>query len=84
MMTNLENLKRKVRDEENPVLSYLDSIGYSISEVWMGQEATKVPIGAIYHGMGGRISTNAIARELSSLHVRRERGTEVRYYLYKK
>ena len=84
MATNLETLKKKVRDEENPVLQYLDSIGYSTCEVWMGQEATKVPIGAIYHGMGGRISTNAIARELSSLHVRRERGTEVRYYLYKK
>lgn len=84
MATNLENLKRKVRDEENPVLQYLDSIGYSISEVWMGQEATKVPIGAIFHGMGCRISVNAIARELSSLNVKRERGTEVRYYLYKR
>lgn len=84
MVTNLENLKRKVRDEENPVLQYLDSIGYSISEVWMGQEATKVPIGAIFHGMGCRISVNAIARELSSLNVKRERGTEVRYYLYKR
>lgn len=84
MATNLENLKRRVRDEENPVLQYLDSIGYSISEVWMGQEATKVPIGAIFHGMGCRISVNAIARELSSLNVKRERGTEVRYYLYKR
>ena len=28
-------------DEENPVLQYLDSIGYSTCEVWMGQEATK-------------------------------------------
>ena len=33
-------LKKKVRDEENPVLQYLDSIGYSISEVYMGQEPT--------------------------------------------
>lgn len=84
MMTNLENLKRKVRDEENPVLSYLDSIGYSISEVWMGQEATKMSASAIFQGMGGRLSMNAIARELSSFNVKRERGTEVRYYLYRK
>jgi hypothetical protein len=34
--------------------------------------------------MGCRISVNAIARELSSLNVKRERGTEVRYYLYKR
>jgi P4 family phage/plasmid primase-like protien len=84
MMTNLENLKRKVRDEESPVLSYLDSIGYSISEVWMGQEATKMSASAIFQGMGGRLSMNAIARELSSFNVKRERGTEVRYYLYRK
>lgn len=84
MITNLENLKKKVRDEENPVLQYLDAIGYSPVEVWMGQEATKVPISTIFQGMGCRISVNAIARELSSMNVRRERGTEVRYYLYKK
>lgn len=84
MSTNLETLKRKVRDEESPVLQYLDSIGYSTSEVWMGQDATKMPISAIFQGMGCRLSMNAIARELSSLNVRRERGTEVRYYLYKK
>lgn len=84
MSTNLESLKRRVRDEENPVLSYLDSIGYSISEVWYGQEATKLSASAIFQGMGGRLSMNAIARELSSFNVRRERGTEVRYYLYRK
>ena len=84
MATNLENLKRKVRDEENPVLQYLDSIGYSICETYMGQEATKVTASAIFHGMGCRLSVNAIAREMSSLNVKRERGTEVRYYLYKK
>ena len=84
MATNLETLKRKVRDEENPVLQYLDSAGYSISEVWLGQEATKVPASAIFHGMGCRLSMNAIARELTALNVKRERGTEIRYYLYRK
>lgn len=84
MASNLESLKRKVRDEENPVCQYLDSIGYSPREVWMGQEATKMPISAIYQGMNCRLSINAIARELSSMNVRRERGTEVKYYLYKK
>ena len=84
MTTNLEKLKKKVRDEENPVLEYLDSIGYSICETYMGQEPTRMPVGAIFHGMGCRISVNAIARELSSFNVKRERGTEVRYFVYKK
>ncbi len=84
MVTNLETLKKKVRDEENPVLQYLESAGYSIREVWLGQEATKVPASAIFHGMGCRLSMNAIARELTALNVKRERGTEIRYYLYRK
>ena len=84
MASNLEALKKKVRDEESPVLQYLESIGYTICETYFGQEATKVPASAIFHGMGCRLSMNAIARELSSMNVKRERGTEVRYYLYKK
>lgn len=84
MASNLEALKKKVRDEESPVLRYLESIGYTICETYLGQEATKVPASAIFHGMGCRLSMNAIARELSSMNVKRERGTEVRYYLYKK
>ena len=84
MVTNLETLKKKVRDEENPVLQYLDSIGYSISEVYMGQEPTMMSATAIWHGMGGRMSVNAIARELTSLNVKKERRDEVRYHLYKK
>ena len=84
MATNLENLKTRVRNEENPVLQYLDGAGWSVEPLWVGQDATKVPASTIFHGMGCRISMNAIAREMSSFHVRRERGTEVRYYLYKK
>ena len=84
MVTNLETLKKKVTDEENPVLQYLDSIGYSISEVYMGQEPTMMSATAIWHGMGGRMSVNAIARELTSLNVKKERRDEVRYHLYRK
>ena len=84
MATNLEMLKKKVRNEENPVLQYLDNAGWSVEPVWMGQEATKVPASSIFQGMGCRISMNAIAREMTSLSVRRERGTEIRYYLYRK
>lgn len=84
MATNLESLKRRMRNEENPVLQYLDNTGWSVEPLWMGQDAERLSASAIYQGMGGRISMNAIARELSSLNVRRERGTEVRYYLYRK
>lgn len=84
MATNLEALKKKVRNEENPVLQYLENAGWSVEPVWMGQEAERIPASSIFHGMGCRLSMNAIAREMTSLNVRRERGTEIRYYLYKK
>ena len=84
MAANLENLKRRVRNEENPVLQYLDNAGWSTEPIWVGQEAVKVPATAIFQGMGCRVSMNAIAREMTAMSVRRERGTEIRYYLYRK
>lgn len=84
MESNLEALKRRVRNEENPVLQYLDNAGWSVSPVWVGQEVCKVTASSIFDGMRGRISKDAITRELTSLGVRRDRGTEVRYYLYRK
>lgn len=84
MATNLELLKKKVRNEESPVLQYLESAGWSAEPLWMGQEAEKVPASAIFQGMGCRVSMNAIAREMTAMSVRRERGTEMRYYLYRK
>lgn len=84
MATNLENLKRKVRNEESPVLQYLDNAGWSTEPMWMGQEPSKVPATAIFQGMGCRVSMNAIAREMTAMSVKRERGTEIRYYLYRK
>ena len=84
MATNLENLKRRVRNEENPVLQYLDNAGWSVTPVWVGQEITKVSATAIFDGMNHRISKDAITRELTSLGVKRDRGTEVRYFLYRK
>lgn len=84
MEENLDALKRRVREEENPVLQYLGSAGWSVTPVWDGQEYTKVNASAIYDGMRGRISKDAITRELTSLGVKRDRGTEVRYFLYRK
>lgn len=84
MELNLEDLKRRVRNEENPVLQYLDAIGYSISEIWKDQPFTKVTATSIFEGMNGRVSKDAITRELKSAGVKTDRGTEVRYYLYKK
>lgn len=84
MANNLESLKRRVRNEENPVLQYLDRAGWSVDPVWVGQEVSKVTATSIFEGMNCRISKDAITRELTSLGVRRDRGTEVRYYLYRK
>lgn len=84
MAANLESLKRRVRNEENPVLQYLDNAGWSVTPVWVGQEITKVSATAIFDGMNHRVSKDAITRELTSLGVKRDRGTEVRYFLYRK
>lgn len=84
MDRNLDSLKRRVRAEENPVLRYLENEGWSVEQSWEGQEYTKVTATSIYEGMGRRISKDAITRELTALGVRRDRGTEVRYFLYKR
>lgn len=83
MSENLARLKRRVRGEEYPVRQYLESAGYSV-EPLPGQEFVKVSASSIHEGMGGRVSKDAITRELNSLGVRHDRGTEVRYYLYRK
>lgn len=84
MEENLEALKRRVRTEENPVLHYLGILGYSTQPIWMDQPYEKVSSSTIFNGMGGRISKDAITRELKAAGVKTDRGTEVRYYLYKR
>lgn len=84
MADNLELLKKKVRNEENPVLQYLDNAGWSVEPIWVGQEPEKVRANDLYAAMQGRVSMNAIARELTSLHVKKVRASSVTYYLYRK
>jgi hypothetical protein len=84
MENNLLALQRRVREEESPVLQYLSAAGWSVEPIWDGQEYTKVPASAIFNGMQGRISKDAITRELNALGVRNDRGSERRYYLYRK
>lgn len=84
MAENLELLKKKVRNEENPVLQYLDNAGWSVEPIWVGQEPEKVRANDLYAAMQGRVSMNAIARELTSLHVKKVRASSVTYYLYRK
>lgn len=84
MTANIEALTRRVRNEEAPVLEYLASIGFSVEPNFAGQPFTKLTAGSIFEGMGGSMSKDAITRELSSYGVRRDRGAEVRYFLYKK
>lgn len=84
MTDNLELLKKRVRNEENPVLQYLDNAGWSVEPIWVGQEPEKVRANDLYAAMQGRVSMNAIARELTSLHVKKVRASSVTYYLYRK
>jgi putative DNA primase/helicase len=84
MARNLEGLKKKVRNEDNPVLQYLDNAGWSPEPIWVGQEPEKVRANDLFAAMQGRVSMNAIARELTSLHVKRVKSTGVMYYLYRK
>jgi putative DNA primase/helicase len=84
MANNLEALKTRVRNEENPVLQYLDNAGWSVEPIYMGQEPEKVRANDLFAAMQGRISMNAIARELTSLHVRKVKTSGVMYYLYRK
>ena len=84
MAENLEQLKKRVRNEENPVLQYLDNAGWSVEPIWVGQEPEKVRANDLYAAMQGRVSMNAIARELTSLHVKKVRASSITYYLYRK
>ena len=84
MERNLESLKRRVRSEEKPVLHYLNREGYSIEPSWEGQPYEKVGASTIFNGMGGRVSKDAITKELKAAGVKTDRGTEVRYYLNRK
>ena len=84
MADNLELLKKRVRNEENPVLQYLDNAGWSVEPIWVGQEPEKVRANDLYAAMQGRVSMNAIARELTSLHVKKVRASSITYYLYRK
>ena len=84
MAANLEVLKTRVRNDENPVLQYLDNAGWSASPVYEDQEPTKVRASTLYEGMNGRVSMNAIARELTALHVKKVKTSGVMYYLYRK
>ena len=84
MAKNLESLKKRVRNEENPVLQYLENAGWSTEPAWDGQEPEKVRANDLFAAMQGRVSMNAIARELTSLHVKKVKTSGVMYYLYRK
>lgn len=79
----VEIMKNKIRCEQNPTLNYIESIGYGISPAYTGQLFDKVTASSIYEGMGGKYSKAFITKELNMLKVRHDRGSEVRYYLYK-
>lgn len=79
----VEALKMRVRNEQNPVRAYLESIGYTVRPQYDGQPFEKIGASKIYEGMGGRVSKDAITRELNGYNVAKDRGVEVRYFLYR-
>ncbi len=79
----VESMKRRVRGERCPVLAYLEGAGYAVRPQYDGQPFEKVPASRIYEGMGGRVSKDAITRELNTYRVGKDRGAEVRYFLYR-
>lgn len=83
MESSLKELKRRVRGDNNPARTYLESIGYSTMPCYDGQMPERVSASVIYEGLDGAVSKDAITKELSSYGVRRDRGSEVRYFLYK-
>lgn len=79
----VELLKSRLRCEQHPVLTWLSGAGWSVRPSYAGQPFEKVPASLIYGGMGGRVSKVEITRELDSCGVTRDRGAEVRYFLYR-
>ncbi len=77
-------MKREVRKyKASPLVSFLEKMGYDVKPQYSGQEPERVSAGRIYNGLGGSMTKDAITRELTSHHVAKDRGVEVRYYLYR-
>ncbi|MBR1538472.1 MAG: hypothetical protein IJ636_03095, partial [Bacteroidales bacterium] len=77
-------MKREARKyKASPLVSFLEKMGYDVKPQYSGQEPERVSAGRIYNGLGGSMTKDAITRELTSHHVAKDRGVEVRYYLYR-
>ncbi|MBQ6097935.1 MAG: hypothetical protein IJK99_09330 [Bacteroidales bacterium] len=77
-------MKREVRKyKASPLVAFLESIGYDVKPQYSGQEPERVSSGRIFNGLGGSMTKDAITRELTSYHVAKDRGVEVRYFLYR-
>jgi len=77
-------MKREVRKyKASPLLSFLEKMGYDVKPQYSGQEPERVSAGRIFNGLGGSMTKDAITRELTSYHVAKDRGVEVRYFLYR-
>lgn len=82
MDRRLAELRREVSGGGSPVRRWLSANGWGVTPAFEGQVPEKVDCSAIWNGLGGTVSRNAITREMNSLGVKRDRGREVRYLLY--
>lgn len=71
------------RGKASPLVAFLEGIGYDVKPQYSGQEPERVTASRIYNGLGGQMSKDAITRELNRYHVVKDRGVEVRYYIYR-
>lgn len=78
----VEALKKRVRGEETPVLSWLESRGLSPVPLSEGQKGVRLTASEIFEGLGGTVSRSAITRELSGAGVKMARNREMVYYVY--
>ncbi|MGM9736949.1 MAG: DUF5906 domain-containing protein [Candidatus Cryptobacteroides sp.] len=80
----VSSMKREVRKYKvSPLLAFLSKIGYDVKPQYSGQEPERVPSSRIFNGLGGSMTKDAITRELTLYHVAKDRGVEVRYFLYR-
>lgn len=65
-----------------PVRRWMQEKGWGAVPAREGQLPVKVGCSVVWRGLGGKVSRNAITREMASLGVKMDRSREMRYWLY--
>jgi putative DNA primase/helicase len=85
MDTDLTLIKGRVQSgTDYPVRAFLEGRGLSVYPSYEGQPTVLISRDEIFNGLGGRVSTHAITRELVNFGVQTYRSKEMRYKVYEK